>query len=214
MLPFGGGGFNRFAHSAGPGIVEQKGKFRSLTAHAAHPDSSADKILFLSRAFSACSSSHIAMMSISAWLSLDVLMCRSMYGLYVLCMYVFLPAYTPLTSCLLSFMMFAIAMVDAGLAGFEDHFLLHHPFTSWLLSFILFIVAIVGASPAGFEDDPFMHSPFTSCLSSFMLFAVAIVGAGLASFEDYPLLHSPFRFMFVVIHFVCCCHSGCRPSGL
>ena len=26
LLPFGGGGFNRFAHSAGPGILERGGK--------------------------------------------------------------------------------------------------------------------------------------------------------------------------------------------
>ena len=54
-------------------------------------------------------------------------------------------------------MLFAIAIVGAGLAGFEDYPLLHPPFTSCLLSFMLFAFAIVGAGLAGFEDNPLLH---------------------------------------------------------
>ena len=57
-------------------------------------------------------------------------------------------------------MLFAVAIVGAGLAGFEDYPLLHPPFTSCLSSSMLFAVAIVGASLAGFEDCPLLHPPF------------------------------------------------------
>ena len=56
---------------------------------------------------------------------------------------------------MLSFMMFAVAIVDGGLAGF----LLHPPFHFMLVVIHVVRRSIVDAGLAGFEDNPLLHPP-------------------------------------------------------